>query len=209
MYRNYKELIKLQKLKYSKRVFIFFIALLLLSLFLYEAFRICNRNIAFLIIFSIISSIFCLINIFKNLYFLTCSKNYGRKLEDSDANRINKELEHIIDYREGECILTNNYVIILRGKIKLVSYEEIILIDNNFGIKMGDNRNPFRLYVKLFILTKHGKKYFVDLGNVFVSPQSYNTIEFNNEILTKNKDILFGKTKENKTIILEKYGIKI
>lgn len=119
---------------------------------------------------------------------------------------LKEELNNILVYCKHCYILTEKYIILYFGKLKIIRYEDIILLYKKKGGANGSGEG-YRKY--LSIITRNGKKFSTLIGTTGVWDGDGQPIDFSDTILKKNKDVLIGKTKENKKIILEKYNIKI
>lgn len=131
---------------------------------------------------------------------------YMKKIQKLMEN-FNLKQEFIKDilYYPEDCLLTEHYVIIIQKKeVRIINYEDIALVyDITYYSRRG---NPYYLH----LILKDGQEItiFIDcIGDV----TDYN-IERSKVLIPfcyKNNDILVGKTKENRKILLEKYNIKV
>ncbi len=175
------------------------------------------HNIVFIIIFLIIIFIFypkgysffpfvliifCVIfGIIPNIKELIYLNNETNKL----SKIIQEYLDNTIFYSEGNYIITDKCIIEFDRIVKIIRYEDIVLI---YKKKNWERHNIMPNDV-LFIILKNKKEYWFYTKLRGVRSGDIETIDFSNIILEKNPNVLVGKTKENKQILLEKYGIKL
>lgn len=125
---------------------------------------------------------------------------FGKKGVDN-VDELNEELKNIIYNSKEGYIFTENYAILIGIGIRICKYEQILMIyrDKYLSNKSG----PFE---SLFLITDNGKNFEFVLWSLF--PERNNDFDLENFIKEKNPSVLVGKTKENKRIMKEKYGIK-
>ncbi len=121
-----------------------------------------------------------------------------KKLKNDDE--LHEELKHIIRYVEYEYILTENYIIKEYSKKETLKYEDVVLMYKKLSISRYDG-----IYQELYLITNKGRKY----GFIIESDRYDEPKDFSDILLEKNPNVLIEKTKENKRILLEKYGIKL
>ncbi len=209
MYYNYDDLVnRLRKKSLSKMI------LLIAIISLFSIVLICLFPI--FAILGIISIGVCFGFRLFQLFRLLKNLNWQRKNPDTQLIKtINSELLNVIDYFLEEYILTENYIISLKEKIELIPYSEIIFIDKGTGLRFsagigtGVHICGFRITPQVTILLKNGKKYSFYIEKATTMISCGGVVPFTEIVCRKNKNILFGKTKENRQMISEKYNIKI
>lgn len=209
MEMNYKKLIKNQTKHYIFNIeywiflllAVIFIAVMSFNLILYEP--------LFLIVIGIYFS-YCIYRLVENIDYLVALRKYNKKISQSDIDLINEELKNVISYN-GAYLFTENYVFFLQSRFSIFKYQDVIFIDFKTRFSTRPSFDYIRiqaagffLYKSLYVILKSGKKYYFDLRK-----DEYYSKNFINTMLDKNSDIMVGKTKANKEIMLEKYGIKI
>ncbi len=110
------------------------------------------------------------------------------------------ELDNIL-LETTDCFFTNNYIFKIKDKT-YIKYSEIVLMYNYY---IPRSRGIVRR--KCCFITKGRKKFKID--NPKTSYEQFSGNELQKLILEKNPNVLVGKTKENKKILLEKYGINL
>lgn len=132
-----------------------------------------------------------------------------KKLKENKLLR--NELNNILLYSDSGYMLTNNYIVPYFNKIfsfkinSPIKYTDVILLYKSNWVS---NPGNIGLSKYLHFITKNKQHYYIviDLINNCDDDSLKN---FTDIILEKNKDVLIGKTNENKKIIFDKYNIKI
>lgn len=150
----------------------------------------------------IIFCVFLLYRINKHINLLIKIKKI-KKIISSNKESFDKELNNLIIHTKENFIFTDNYVFFLSRNLQICTYNQLLLMYKTVKCQKG-----FGYIGYLVIVTKFGK---YDI--VLYHPQSnLSNIDIEDKIekvlLLKNPNILIGKTKENKKILKEKYGVK-
>ena len=126
--------------------------------------------------------------------------SYGKKGIDN-YTEVNEELKNIIYNSKEGYIFTENYAILIGSDVLICKYEQILMIyrDKYLSNRLG----PFE---SIFLITDDGKRFEFILWSLF--SEKNNNFDLENFIKKKNSSVLVGKTKENKKILKEKYGVK-
>ena len=171
------------------------ITFLILIVMLFFKYVIYKEVILWVINFIFFAVFFCCIGSLVMMHNIK-----GLKNDEELSSELNNILFHIL----YNYMLTENYVIGHYSKKEAVNYKDIVLICYSYsGTRNG-------IYKKLDIINKYGKKYSFEIGSTSLYlGKEEEPKNFSNILLEKNQNILVGKTKENKKILLEKYNIKI
>ncbi len=213
MEMNYKNLVNNQKKNYMINiglwVCIFLIFVMLAFIFIGGFYF----NFISLIIWIIFFLYFCFFfyKIVESIDYLIAFKKYIKTISQNQIDIINEELNHVLAYQKHNYIVTENYIFFLHSKFSILEYQDIVLVGFKTGVSplpefgyVNVQFNGFYLCKKLFVVLKSGKKYSLDLRK-----DSYYSDKLIDILVFKNKGILIGKSKKNKKILLEKYGIKL
>ncbi len=126
------------------------------------------------------------------------------ELNDFYSFMVNKKLISELDnilLKTPDCFFADNYIFKVNDRI-YIKYSEIVLMYNYY---IPRSRGIVRR--KCCFITKGRKKFKID--NPKTSYEQFSGNELQKLILEKNPNVLVGKTKENKKILLEKYGINL
>ena len=167
-----------EALKHRKRQIIFLLTLTVVFGLFFDT--IFDTMIIYL--FFLIPIIDVLSNFFKD-------KKYVLNLSDDIKETLNKELENTLLTNE-EWYLTDNYIFVIQPSIRVVKYEDIVLM--YFKLHLSPGKFNSKIYQQVVIVLNDGQKYKF-------------TVEVNNNddfikcatiINEKNKNILIETTKE-------------
>lgn len=185
-------------IKENKRKSIFEFLLLMLCIIVFIVLIMYDLQIIYISI-MLIFIIFLIGLIVSNFSEVEQLKDCYRILK---RNNEIEELNHVLFYSRHQYILTSKYIIKFSFANEIYNYFDIVLIYiKHVREKHGVNKN-------LNVIMKSGRKISFEIGSTMMCINS-DTIDFSNIILEKNPNVLVGKTKKNKKILLEKYGIKI
>lgn len=128
-------------------------------------------------------------------------ENVIKAMDEEEKNLLSQELANT-HLTNGCWYLTGNFIIIVDDKITMIKYKDIILMD--YKLKVEGNTHLY-LKQRLTIFLRNGLKYsfVVDFDN------DKALIACSNIILSKNKNVLEGKSKENIKIVKEKYKLDL
>ncbi len=191
--------IKLKKkyLLYKRIAFLISIIIFLVSLML--SIRI-NSDFCILLITTlgfICWIFFEILSLKREICVLIKSKPFIEKKE------YKRELKHIVSYNnKGLYILTDNFIFMLESRLA-IRYTDIVLLYNYY---VFHGRSTSLSYYQLCAITANNKKLYLGRYKKFGLDLSSTEMNF---IMNKNPNVLVGKTKENKKILLEKYGINL
>jgi len=210
MEMNYKNLVNNQKKNYMINigfwVCIFLIFLIVAFIFVGGFYF----NFISLIVWITFFLYFCFFfyKIVESIDYLIAFKKYIKTISQNQIDIINEELKNVLAYQERNYIVTENYIFFLHSKFSILEYQDIVLVGFKIGVSslpefgyVNVQFNGFYLCKKLYVVLKSGKKYSFDLRK-----DSYYSDKLIDILVFKNKDILIGKSKRNKKIMLEKYG---
>ncbi len=183
-----KSKLYLKILLLSLIIFIFVISIIL---------NYCKHDLVLGLIFLLFG-----LHIFNIMSYFSLLKKCKQIKKYFTINNIINELKNISFNVAGNYILTDNYIIDLTSKNFIIKYTDIILIYKKHVFKR------YSIDTVLNIVTINNK------NHKFAIDTDCNTInleykDFSDIILSKNKNVLVGKTKENKKIVKEKYGIEL
>lgn len=114
------------------------------------------------------------------------------------------ELKNKILFYSAGYIITENFIIRYSPVIEIVSFKEIIFIQQKRNLEKGGISS----YLEIITLVKKKFKFLINTSGIIFEDKAI-VKDFSDIILKKNPSVLVGKTKENKKILLEKYNIKI
>lgn len=114
------------------------------------------------------------------------------------------ELKNKIIFYSPGYIITENFIIRYSPVIEIVSFKEIIFIQQKRNLEKGGISS----YLEIITLVKKKFKFLINTSGIIFEDKAI-VKDFSDIILKKNPSVLVGKTKENKKILLEKYNIKI
>lgn len=126
------------------------------------------------------------------------------ELSDFYSSMVNKKLISELDnilLETTDCFFTNNYIFKVKDRT-YIKYSEIVLMYNYY---IPRSRGIVKR--KYCFITRNRKIFKID--NLKTSKEQFSSNELQKFIIEKNPNVLVEKTKENKKILLEKYGIKI
>lgn len=193
------DFIKLKKkhLLYKRIAFLTSIIIFLISLIL--SIRV-NSDFCILLIITlgfICWVFFEILSLKREICVLIKSKSFIEKQE------YKSELKHIVSYNnKGLYILTYNFILMLENTLA-IRYTDIVLLYNYY---VFNGRSTSLSYYQLCAITADNKKLYLGRYKKFGLDLSGTEMNF---IMNRNPNVLVGKTKENKKILLEKYGIKL
>lgn len=170
---------------FSLIVFVFFI--------LFEIFLLSNDQKLFAIIST---TILIVVMLYKNVKTLI----YFCNLEKHPNIDLQKSLNNTIFYSKENYVITKECIVKLDNNIILISYYDIVLI-YKYKSKTKNNRTILR------VLLRNNSYYdfIIELNDSYRFQTE--VCDFSNIILERNPNVLVGKSKENKQILWEKYGI--
>lgn len=137
-----------------------------------------------------------------------------KQIDEEEKKIINEELCLVVDYLTDQYLLTEHYIIVLMPRIRLIPYENVVLVDDkkglyvSNGIGYGAHFCGTQTINQAFVVLKNGEKCIFDVeksrGMLYK-----NLVNFKEIVATRNSNVLVGRTKENKKILLESYNIKL
>lgn len=212
MYRDYDDLINTLK----KRSFLGILlvigvfAVLVLPLVL-DVFGDMNFFVFVVVLFL---GIYFFTKIIQFILFIIQLEKSRKQIDAKEKKIINEELCLVIDYLTDQYLLTEHYIIVLMPKIRLIPYEDIVLVDDkkglyiSNGIGYGTHFCGTQTTNQAFVVLKNGEKCVFDVEKSRGALYK-NLVNFKEIVATKNSNVLIGRTKENKKILLESYNIKL
>lgn len=141
--------------------------------------------------------IILIIELKKLIYFLKFIKQPNYELQRS--------LDNTIFYSEKNYIITEDCIINISKPVIQIFYGDIIFM-YKYKVREHDTIGKTEI-LKIYLKNRSVYEFCIKPG--FPCRDDIKTIDFSNIILEKNPNVLVGKTKENKNILLEKYGIKL
>lgn len=149
--------------------------------------------------------IFSLLVIISSLYKKSDIKKFIGDLDKNMVDIIESELEKPLVQCDYYYALTDSYVIKATHPCAILKYEDIILMYKKG--KFGGYRNH-GLEKYLVLVTKDNRRYEFLISTTLLT-LNYKPVDFSDVIKSKNDDVLFGNTEENKNIVKQKYGIEL
>lgn len=184
-----------QFIKNKKQNNQFCFLIIILSLILIVIFKYIGNNFR---IYPIIILVFSLC-FFINSYFEYINL---KKIIKNDL--LLDELKNKILFYSAGYIVTENFIIGYSPIVEIVSFKEIIFIQQRKNLEKGGISS----YLEIITFTKKKFKFLINTSGI-VFEDNVDVKDFSDIILKNNPNVLIGKTEENKRILLEKYNIKI
>ena len=137
--------------------------------------------------------------------YLKVTRGYSKTIKDllENSDMYEKELKNII-LNDGNNIYTENYVFFENG-LNICRYDEIIMV------YIANTPSRAHMNKDWCMITKKGKIYTVKISEKHLLEEEIihnEHLELDKMLLSKNPNILVGKTKENLKILRKKYKIR-
>lgn len=139
----------------------------------------------------ILSIIIFIIERIRNYRF----KKSIKRLSDSEIMKIDSEMNDpkAFYYKKAHLYLTDNYVINFMGALRVINYDDIVWV-----YPFEYRTNGIKTSQSIIVITKDGKKHNIASLDVITKSKKEMYNEIFNTIVSKNKNIIVGYTKEAK-----------